>query len=77
LSLFLIVSDAAREGLTTLLPLLGATKQQVAWIWNEEAEALRESIRQAISDRKPWSIYEDRPDTQCLKVKGNKERTHA
>jgi len=58
LSLFLIVSDEAREGLTTLLPLLGAVKHQVAWIWNEEAKALRESIRQVISDRKPWSIYE-------------------
>ena len=58
MSLFLIVSDEAREGLTTLLPLLGAVKHQVAWIWNEEAKALRESIRQVISDRKPWSIYE-------------------
>ncbi|MFY9825080.1 MAG: hypothetical protein WAM82_27125 [Thermoanaerobaculia bacterium] len=58
MSVFLIVSDEAREGLTTLLPLLGADKQQAVWIWNEQAEALRESIRQAISDRKPWSIYE-------------------
>jgi hypothetical protein len=57
LSLFLIVSDEPRAGLTTLLPLLGAIKQQAAWIWNEKAEALRESIRQAISNRKPWSIY--------------------
>jgi hypothetical protein len=58
LSVFLIVSDEAREGLTTLLPLLGAIKKQAVWIWNEKAEALGESIRQAISDRKPWSIYE-------------------
>ncbi|MFY9821208.1 MAG: hypothetical protein WAM82_07490 [Thermoanaerobaculia bacterium] len=48
MSLFFIVSDEAGEGLTTLLPLLGAVKHQgVAFIWNEKAEALRESIRQA------------------------------